>query len=353
MPSVEAAPSSSRSESHNREAEILDAADAILEDDAFSVTMREIPDEDDTFLDATGPGITYDASEGPWVMPEAYSEEAVEPPKQEVENEPESIQYSRETLHGSRAVRQWVKEQSFRRTSSADTAKGELENGVANIKRPYLELKQKALERNLNKYESKKNSSIFAFRREAFAKKARWAKRRLDDTSLKLNKHNQIFGSISKDDSGNTIKKPGKATELQKKRYLERLRNLELQRNKLIEKQIIAKERKRRRQIKNLEKKPSMGNFQEKVRDQLKKDLQIRMQNAEKKIMENNYGSKLRLEDNETNQEAILAKLDNAINQTPASIDRHENIDVDSILPQLENAVDESDQDENTSNKVN
>lgn len=370
MPGVEAAPSSSRSESHNRDDEILDAADAILEDDALNVAMSEIPDEDDTFLDVVGPGVTYDASEGPWVMPEAYSEEVLETPKQEVEKEPESIQYSRETLHGSKAVKLWVKEQSFHRISGADMAKSELENGVANIKRPYLELKQKALERNFKKYQSKKNSSIFAFRREAFAKKARWAKRRLDDTSLKLSKHNQMFGSIAKDDSGNTIKNPGKATELQKKRYLERLRNLELQRGKLIEKQVVAQERKRRRQIKNaardenlsreqrarmvrlLEQKPSMGIFQEQVHDQLEKELQIRMQKAEKKIIENNHRIKWRLEDNETNDDAILAKLDSAVNQTPMSVDQHEDVDIDSVLPRLENAVNEATQDENTSNKV-
>lgn len=300
-------------------------------------------------------GVTYPVGGEPWVTPEAYSEVAPEP--EITPKEPEVVTFGRETLRGSKGLKHRTRELIFNSVSSIGVLKAETENGVATIKRPLLERKQKTEERKLKKYEHKAKSNMFAFRRVSYARKARWAKNRLNDASIRLIEHDQTFGSKSTDKDGKTIRKRGKVYEAQKIRYLERMRMLELQRNKLLEEQIIAHERKNRRKLKNAARKenlsqeqraqlsqridqmPSLSTLRESVQKQLKKELDVRMQKAEKQVMESDRRWKWNQEDTKSQIDDDLASLDRAVNKSNKTTPYLEQDQTDDFLPELEDAA--------------
>lgn len=307
MRSVEATPVNTTHAFKDREEAILDAVDDILEDDEFGSAAAELPDDDDNFVYLEGPGVTYDTEEGPWIMPEAYSES-----NDTSDDEPTIVQYGRERLRGSKALQQKTREFAFKRISQASIVKAEIENGTASIKRPLLERKQKAEERKIKKYEQKARTSMFAFRREAFARKARWAKRRLNETVIKLSKHEHMFGVKNSESNKDEVKDRGEVYKVQKKRYLERKQELELKRSKLLERQILASERKRRREmqyslhdsklneadrailVEQIKQLPTMQTFQANLKNQLKNELRDRI--AKTKNTVNNSSNRWRWE---------------------------------------------------------
>ncbi|MCA9334589.1 hypothetical protein KC953_00425 [Candidatus Saccharibacteria bacterium] len=340
MRSVEAAPTNSRQDSSRKDADILDAADDILDQDDFDATIAELPDQDDTFSEITdGPGITYDTADGPWVMPEAYSQEKSQDTTEDTQ-ESDIIRHSRTKLSKSQALRQWTSQKAFNRVSNVAILKGEVEHGIANIKGEYLSRKQKTEEKKLHKYQRKANSTMFEFRRAKFARKARWAKNRLNDTSTKLSRHNQIFGEVVAEENGNQIKKRGEEYQNHKKRHIERLRHLEEKRSKLLERRILANERKKLRGQKNKIKKEHMSNYQKDLRVQLKKDLDHRMKKIVDKIEKSDRRWNWLKDDNHTSEEASISALDQAVNQL-SSEGNAQKSRVNEILPQLRDAVDD------------
>lgn len=272
-------------------------------------------------------------------------------------------EFGRETLGASKKLQQLIREQTFNMISGADMAKSEAEDSIARVKQSYLTLKKNSQQRKIDKFQQKSRSSIFAFRREKFAQKARWANNRLENTQHQLSKLDKRHGLlIERNDDGEKIKrKRGDAYEKRKKLYIERARELEKKRAKLIEDQLVAKERKRRRKLKqdvkndNIPKAQRLrsqvehehlghiNNFRENVRNQIQIELTKHMDKMEKTIMESNRRWRWHLENTEEDSEENRAidRLDKAVNG--GSEDR-ENLDrtkVDGAIDDIEDAVDE------------
>lgn len=248
--------------------------------------------DNDTAADTTSEGNQTDTSD-------RFSDQEIAPDTSaELEQDLPDREPAREALSGFKGLRSKISEATFKATSGIEAVKANSEYSVAGVKEHYLGLKVKAEQWVYDRYEKKSRTSMFKHSRQKYARKAEIARRHLSDTQIALSRNTARYATKDKD--GKPIVNGFEADRKNVK--LARLEEREKARNKLVEKQLVAQEKKRRRGMKNearradlsdterarrthlLDQTGSIDDFRKDIKQKLAEDLAIRMKIYERKL---------------------------------------------------------------------
>ncbi len=242
------APNSARN--HEAPKDAFDAELDMLEDDGehfgqpdnLNNAVDQTVDDDDTFSVLEGPGGTYDPEEGPYQMPEAYSDVGGTGPEadmalhaKEVAQAKEAAQRDAEAslvLRKSQRLDKYVLERADSLLQRGEKLAAKTGDKKHAAKDQYLQWRIDSTQRKKDHYTDKATSAVFGFRRRKYARKARLMKRRLTTLNglqaLDRKKYNANLDTVT-EKNGEMMTTPGLRTrrrEARAERLQSRIHNM-------------------------------------------------------------------------------------------------------------------------------